>query len=161
MLQKYILYALVGFFVFSLVLSFANSRQKKRVKLFFKSNKSNQLVVQHTLIPQGKSVNEKVFWILKELISGPVDPQFERIFDPTIEIQQIVVDQGIVYISFGWKLINSLHRYPSLAMGSIVDSILLNISNLDGVKILVEGIEPVNTFNNFCLSYTFFSPFQY
>ena len=63
--------------------------------------------------------------------------------------------KNIAYVSFNWKIIDSLHKNPAFVISSIVNSILMNIREIEGVKILIEDIEPVSTLGNISLSGTF------
>lgn len=147
-IRNYYLIAVVTFFIGSSLLSLTGTKKMQTVKLFLKDRHTGDLVIQRHPIPKTSSQNEEIFWILKELISGPNSNQFERIFDPNIEVKKIIIKKNIAYISFDWKFIDSLYENPSLAIRSIVNSILFNIRGLEEVKILIEGIEPVSTFCN-------------
>jgi hypothetical protein len=70
-------------------------------------------------------------------------------------VQKVIVREGIAYVSFGWMLTESLQKEPVMVVRAIVNSVLLNNRELDGVKILIEGIEPVGTFSNISLDETF------
>jgi hypothetical protein len=153
--KKYYLTIILIFFLGSLFLSVQNSRKNNRVKLLMKDKHSQYLVLQKTFIPRTTSLNEKIFWILKELISGPISDRYERVFDPDIEIQRIIIRRNTAYVSFNWKIIDSLYKNPALAVSAIVDSILINIREIDKVKILIEDIEPVSTMGNIALNGTF------
>jgi len=154
-IRLYYIGAAALFFLFSCVLSLISTRSMETVKLLLKDRKSESLVVQKSSIPQTSSMNDKIYWILKELISGPIQNNYERIFDPNIEVKEIIVKRDTAYISFDWTFINSLYKNPSLAIDSIVDSILMNVRDLKEVKILIEGIEPVSTFCNVSLQRAF------
>ena len=150
-IRKYYLIVVVVFFIGACLLSLTGARKMQTVKLFLKDRHTGNLVIQRHLIPKTSSLNEEIFWILMELISGPNSIRFDRIFDPNIEVKKIIVKKNIVYISFDWSVIESLYDNPSLAIRSIVNSILFNIRELKEVKILIEGIEPVSTFCNISL----------
>ncbi len=154
-IMRYYFMVIIIFFIVSCVLSLFNVKKMVTVKLFLKDRNSGNLVIQRSLIPKTSSLNEKVFWILKELISGPIHNNYERIFDPNIEVKEVIVKKNTAYISFDWKVIDSLYENPSLAVYAIVNSILLNIRELEEIKILIEGIEPVSTFCDISLEKTF------
>jgi hypothetical protein len=137
---------ILAFFIFASGLSVFSGRKTVNVKLYVKERKSGQLVLQKSIIPKTSTINERVYWILKELVSGPVKSEYERILDPYIEIEEVIVENSTVYVSFDWRLIDSLHEHPSTVLNAIVKSVLMNVKELDEVKILVEGIEPVSTF---------------
>jgi hypothetical protein len=127
----------------------------RTVKLLLKDQNTGDLVVHRSYIPRSSSINEDVFWIIKELISGPFNNKYESMFDPNIEVKDIIIKRNTAYISFDWGMIESLYENPSLAVRSIVDSILLNNRELEEVKILIEGVEPVSTFSEISLQHGF------
>ncbi|HEB29928.1 MAG TPA: hypothetical protein ENI15_03500 [Spirochaetes bacterium] len=153
--KNYYLWFFTVFFICSIVLSLTGARKMRTVKLFVKDQDTGDLVIHRSYIPRSSSTNEDVFWIIKELISGPFSTQYESMFDPEIEVKEIIIKGSVAYISFDWSMIESLYENPSLAVRSIVDSILLNIRKLEEVKILIEGIEPVSTFSEISLQKTF------
>ncbi len=155
LLRRYYLYVILFFFIGSIFMSFFNFRKMNLVKLYVKDKQTDGLVLQKVFIPKASSLNEKIFWILKELISGPINNKYERILDPNIEIKKVIIKRNIAYISFDWMLIDSLYKNPSLVISSIVNSVLLNNREIEGVKILIEDIEPVSTFCNISLQKTF------
>lgn len=154
-LKRYFLAVIVFFFAVSILLTVLNSRRTRSVRLFVKDRGSQYLVLQKAMIPKSSSAHEKIFWILKELISGPTGHRYERILDPDIEIQRIVIRKDIAYVSFDWKLVDSLYENPKLVIGAITNSILLNIKQIEGVKILIEDVEPVSTLGGVSLGKTF------
>jgi hypothetical protein len=157
-MKRYFLIGLIIFFLASLFFNFYTSRSTQRVKILVKDKQTQRLVVDKVHVPNTKSLNDRVFWVLKELISGPTENRYERILDPDIDVQKVIVKEGIAYISFGWMLTESLQREPLLVVRAIVNSVLLNNRELDGVKILIEGIEPVSTFSSISLYGTFVQP---
>jgi hypothetical protein len=157
-MKRYFILALIIFFLVSLFFNFYSSRSTQRVKIFVKDKQTQRLVVDKVQVPNTRSPNERVFWVLKELISGPTESRYERIFNPDIDVQKVIVKEGIAYISFGWMLTESLQKEPVLVVRAIVNSVLLNNRELDGVKILIEGIEPVSTFSSISLDGTFLRP---
>lgn len=154
-IKWYYLSAIVVFLIASATITIVNEKKMVTVKLFLKDKESGKLVVQRSLIPKTESINERIFWILKELISGPIQSQYERILDPNIEVKEIIIKRKTAYLSFNWMLINSLHKNSTLVLDSIVKSVLMNVKELDEVKILVEGVEPVGTFFSISLEKTF------
>jgi len=157
-MKRYFLISLIILFVASLFFNLYSTRSTQRVKIFVKDKRTQRLVASKVQVPNTKSLNERVFWVLKELISGPTESQYERIFDPDIDVQTVIVKEGIAYISFGWMLTESLQKDPVLVVRAIVNSVLLSNRELDGVKILIEGIEPVCTFSSISLDETFARP---
>jgi hypothetical protein len=149
---------LVLLFLGSVTFQMTSARSTERVRLYMKDRATGQLVSRKVVIPSATDPCEKLFWILKELISGPTGARYERIFSPDIDVQSIIIRRGTAYISFGWSLVESLHQNPSLAVAAIVNSALLNVRGLEEVKILIEGVEPVSTFGNVSLLETFTRP---
>jgi spore germination protein GerM len=157
-LRRCFLIAVSAFFIAGLFVQLKDIKSNEKVKIYVKDSRTGKLVIHRTKIPRTESNDEKLFWVLKELISGPTSNHYERLFSPDIEIQNIVIRGGIAYISFGWNLIDSLQKEPVLALRSITKSVFTNIRGLKGIKILIEGIEPVSTYSAVKLSSTFFKP---
>jgi hypothetical protein len=145
-IRRYYLYALAALVVFTGVLNIYQERRMERIKLFFIRRSSGRLAIQRCNVPRVGSTNERIQWIMRELIAGPVDSRYERTVDPQVAVKEIIVQSTTAYISFDWGFVDSLSKNPKLAVQSIVSSVLRNIRELDDVRILIDGIEPVNTF---------------
>ena len=157
--KRSFLILLVVFFAISLFFHFYSSRSTAKIKILVKDRESQLLVMKKVNVPNTESPNERIFWVLKELISGPTESQYERLFDPDTDVQKVIIREGVAYVSFGWILIESLQKEPVLALRAIVNSVFMNNRELEGVKILIEGIEPVCTFSSISLNVTFDRPF--
>ena len=153
--KRYYLFFITAFFICSIALNLAGSRKMQTVKLFLKDQNTGDIVIHRSYIPRSNSTNEYVFWIIKELISGPFNNQYESMFNPNTEVKDVIIMSNVAYIFFDWSMIESFYENPSLAVRSIVGSILLNIRELKEVKILIEGIEPVSTFSDISFQKTF------
>lgn len=147
-LERYYLYVILLFLLGSLFFNFFENKRLVRVKLCMKDKQSGKLVIQKRTIPQTSTTEEKIYWILRELASGPVDNKYEKILDPNIEIKNVIVRQSTAYVSFNRSFVDSLYENSSYALCSVTHSILLNIRELDGIKILIDGIEPVSNLSN-------------
>jgi hypothetical protein len=147
-----------AFFIAGVFFQLGGMKSNEKVKIYVKDTHTGKLVVYRTKIPRAETVDEKVFWILKELVTGPTSNHYERVLNPDIEIQSVVIKGGIAYVSFGWNLVDSLQKEPVLALRSITKSIFANVKGLKGVKILIEGIEPLSTYSAVKLSSTFLKP---
>lgn len=126
--------------------------------LYVKDKKSGVLVTRKVAVPSAADRNDRISWIVRELISGPTGNRYERIFSPDLDVQKIIVEKGTAYISFGWQLVDALQKEPAIAIASIVNSVLANVNALEEVKILIEGIEPVSTFSGISLQNGFTKP---
>ena len=157
-LRRYFLLLLVVFFSVSLFFNFYTNRSTAKIKILVKDRASQRLVMEKVNIPNTESPNERIFWVLKELISGPTQSQYERLFNPNTDVQKVIIREDVAYVYFGWMLVESLQDEPVLALRAIVNSVFLNHKELDGVKILIEGIEPVCTFSTISLNSTFDRP---
>jgi len=156
--KRYFIITVFAFFIAGVFFQLGEMKSNEKVKIYVKDTHTGKLVVYRTKIPRTESVDEKVFWILKELVTGPTSNHYERVLNPDIEIQSVVIKGGIAYVSFGWNLVDSLQKEPVLALRSITKSIFANVKGLKGVKILIEGIEPLSTYSGFKLSSTFLKP---
>ena len=145
-LHRYYIYALAGVFLATAVIGFSDARKMDRIKLFFKDRRTGRLVAQLSSVPRARTLNERISWILRELSAGPVDSKYERTVAPNMEINEVIVQGGVAYVSLDWGFVDSLSFNPSLTIQSVVKSILHNVRGLDDVRILIDGVEPVNTF---------------
>lgn len=145
-LYRYYIYVLAGVFLATAVIGFSDARKMDRIKLFFKDRRTGRLVAQFSSVPRVHSLNERIFWILRELSAGPVDSRYERTVASNMEIEEVIVQGGVAYVSLDWGFVDSLSFNPSLTVQSVVKSILHNVRCLDDVRILIDGVEPVNTF---------------
>jgi hypothetical protein len=151
-IKRYFLFLLITFFSVSLFFNFYGNRSTAKIKILVKDRESQRLVMEKVNIPNTESPNERIFWVLKE------QSKYERLFNPDIDVQKVIIREGIAYVYFGWMLVESLQDEPVLALRAIVNSVFLNNRELDGVKILIEGIEPVCTFSSISLNSTFDRP---
>lgn len=94
-------------------------------------------------IPKSGSRIEKIWWIMNELISGPLDSDNLRVFNPETEIKEIFIEKGIMYINFDWKIVETLQRNYFFATTSIKKTIAKNFSSVKEVRLLVDGVEPI------------------
>ena len=143
--KRYFFASILIFFAGSIFLSVYSCRKTKSVRLLVKDRESQHLVLHRVMIPKSSSAHEKIFWILQELISGPTGNKYERMLDPNIEIQRVVIRRNIAYVFFDWKIVDSLYKNPKLVIGAITNSILLNTRKIEEVKILIEDVEPIST----------------
>jgi hypothetical protein len=157
-IKRYFLLLLIIFFSISLFFNFYSNRSTAKIKILVKDRESQRLVLERVNVPNTESPNEQVLWVLKELISGPTQSQYEKLFNPETDVQKVIIREGIAYVYFGWMLVESLQDEPVLALRAIVNSVFMNNRELDGVKILIEGIEPVCTFSSISLNGTFNRP---
>jgi spore germination protein GerM len=157
-LKRYFLVLLILFLSVSLFFNFYSKRSTSKIKILVKDRASQRLVMARVNIPNTESPNERISWVLKELISGPTQNQYEAMFNPNTDVQKVIIREGVAYVYFGWMLVESLQDEPVLALRAIVNSVFLNHKEIDGVKILIEGIEPVCTFSTISLNGTFDRP---
>jgi hypothetical protein len=156
--RKIFFMLLIFLFLMSVLYQIVSTKETKKARIYVKDRQTGLLVSEKVIIPNTTDQDEKLFWVLKELISGPAEAKYEKIFNPNIEIQKVIIRQKIAYVSFGWNLVDSLHDEPKLVIQSIVNSTMANIKSLKGVKILIDGIEPVSTFCGISLLHTFKHP---
>ena len=127
-----------------------------KVKLYIYNNKNDRFDFEASIIPKGKNRIERIKDIVNELISGPVGENYERLFSPETTIQFVAMSKrGVVYISFNWNIVKALRKNPAKIIDSIVKSIKKNIKEVKGVKILVNGVESISTFNGIEMYKTF------
>ena len=145
-----------SFFVVILILSLLimalnflfYDRKYHKVELYVYNNKKDQFEFEKRIIPKGKSKIDNIKNIINELICGPVGEEYERLFLPGTIVQFISMSKkGIIYISFNWDIVKSLQKNPIKIVNSIVTTLRSNIDKVKGVKILIDGVESISTFN--------------
>jgi hypothetical protein len=151
-LHSYYIYALAGIFLATAVIGFSDARKMDRIKLFFKDRRTGCLVAQFSSVPRVHTLNERIAWILRELSAGPVDSRYERTVAPDMQINEVIVQGRVAYVSLDWDFVDSLSFNPSITIQSVVKSILHNVRGLDDIRILIDGVEPVNTFYGLSLA---------
>lgn len=123
------------------------------VNLYFFNENTGKLEARREFIPKSRNKAEELKSILYELISGPSDERLESLFKPDVSVQFIAFGKGgEVFLSLNWAAVESLYRYPALAVESLVKSIMSNIKSVRAIKILIDGVEPVSTFGNIKLN---------
>jgi len=156
--REFVFFTLMLVITISLIMMNFLLPEKKylKIKLYIYNSKNNQFDFESRLIPKSKNKVEKIKDVVNELIYGPVTNGYERLLSPDTIIQFVALSKkNIVYISFNWDIIKSIRKNPAKVITSIVTSIKKNIKEVNGVKILVDGVESINTFNGINLYKTF------
>ena len=98
----------------------------------------------------GATPGDRAKQIIADLISGPDNDGSLRALPPATRLRQVfVMDNGVAYLDFSAELREEMgggSMEEILAVYAIVDSVVINIVEVDRVGILVNG-RPVATLN--------------
>jgi germination protein M len=116
----------------------------RRIRLFFAVPDADRLQEEERTIPRAASVVEEAKRAVAELIKGP-QTDLNPTIPPGVGLLQLYVDgRGTAYADFTRDLQT---KHPGgtggelLTIYSIVDTLTANFSEIERVKILVEGSE--------------------
>ena len=147
--KDYLFFSLSVLISAALILSILLTYERKyvKVKLFFLNSNTKKLEIEKKCIVFTKNKVEMVRRIIEELIAGPVDAKYERLFAPDVDIQFVAIGKdGTVYISFNWDFINGMYSHPAAVVQSLAKSLEANLKAVHGVKILIDGVETICNF---------------
>ncbi|MBI4650740.1 GerMN domain-containing protein [Candidatus Desantisbacteria bacterium] len=112
------------------------------ITLYFGSEDSDEFIIESREIYKTKlSVNQAKQAILK-LIEGPNNENASPVIPKDTKLRELYVENGHAYIDFS-KEISENHpggsKAESATIGSIVNTLIKNFSDIKDVQILVEG----------------------
>ncbi len=140
----------------SVFIIFIYDKKYRKIDLYFIDSKTGKLEIKSEKIPKDISKIDQIKSILNELISGPSDVKYEPVFSPDVVVQFIALGtKDIVFLSFNWKFIESLYKNPLIKIEALVKTIIDNVRGIKGIKILVDGVEPISNFGSLKLSQLF------
>ncbi|MBU1262884.1 GerMN domain-containing protein [bacterium] len=120
-------------------------KEKKKVKIFFVDKEEGLLVSEERSITKSKKVVDETREIIKELLTGPTCSWLQSAIPEAVKLREVYIYKQIAYIDLS-KEVAENHPGGSQAelctIYSIVNSLCLNLPELSGVKILVEGKSP-------------------
>lgn len=123
---------------------------QQQVKLYFPSIDAEVLVPEQAEIFQTASPVDRAKQILSDLISGPNQDYALPCLPARTRLRQVyVLENGVAYVDFTGDLTLGLGGGSSrelMAVYAIVDSLALNIPEIERVGILVDG-QPIQTLN--------------
>ncbi|MBW1740515.1 MAG: GerMN domain-containing protein [Deltaproteobacteria bacterium] len=124
--------------------SFLLKSTEARVHLYFSDADHRFLTAEERLLAQPDSVVERVKVIVQALIEGPKGPLTPTVPAETKLLALYVTKDGIAYVDFD-RAISEQHPGGSLCelltIFSIVNTVVLNVPEVEAVKILIEGQE--------------------
>ena len=124
--------------------------ETQAVRLFFPSRRENGLIGEDREIFQTASPSDRVKQIVADLIAGPNGDDAMRALPEGTTLQQAwVLDDGTAYLDFTGELSDRLRGGSArelLTLYAIIDSVVLNVSEVKRVGVLVSG-RPIDTLN--------------
>jgi spore germination protein GerM len=128
----------------------SQSLSRYTVKAYFPAAGGNGLIGEYREIFQTVTPGDRAKQIVAELIAGPVNSRaLPAVPEGTRLRQAYVLDDGTAFLDFSSDLVEGMgggSMEELLTVYSIVDSVVLNVSEIRRVGILVEG-EVIETLN--------------
>jgi len=120
-------------------------KEKKKVKIFFVDKEEGLLISEERSILKGKKPVDEAREIIKELLSGPTCSWLQSAIPENVKLREVYIHKQIAYVDLSKDIVEN-HPGGSSAelctIYSITNSLTLNLPELLGVKILVEGKSP-------------------
>jgi len=120
------------------------------VEVYFPAAGGNGLIGEYNEIFETVTPGDRVKQIVAELISGPSNPDsLPAVPQGTRLRQAYVLDDGTAFLDFSSDLVEGMgggSMEELLTVYSIIDSVVLNVSEIRRVGILIEG-EIIETLN--------------
>jgi spore germination protein GerM len=124
--------------------------QMRTIEIYFPSAQKNGLVREFREIFDTATPGDRVKQIIADLISGPTSDDALRVLPPGTQLRQAyVLDDGVAYLDFSPELTEGIgggSMAEILVVYSIIDSVVVNIPEIERVGILVNG-RPLTTLN--------------
>jgi hypothetical protein len=128
----------------------ATPLKRRTVEVYFPSALENGLVGEFREIFDTLTPGDRAKQIIADLISGPQSVDALRALPPTTRLRQVfVLEDGTAYLDFSSDLREQMgggSMEEMLAVYAIVNSVVINIKEIDRVGILVNG-RPLATLN--------------
>lgn len=130
----------------SLLLS---GRGRLDITLYFSNLSRTGLVAVERNIPEPDGKTALAEQIVKELVYGPVDNAVLPTLPPRLKITGVWLSGTTAYVDFGRRFLldiagDTAAKAEELSVYSVVNTLTANISGIEKVQILVEGV-PVRT----------------
>lgn len=123
---------------------------RRNVEIYFPSKADNGLIGEFHEIFNTVTPGDRAKQIIADLISGPDNDDSLRALPPATRLRQVfVMDNGVAWLDFTADLREEMgggSMEEILAVYAIVDSVVINIVEIDRVGILING-RPVATLN--------------
>ena len=124
--------------------------QQQEVFIYYPAADGDGLIGETHQIFLTATPGDRAKQIVADLISGPTSEAAHRALPPGTQLRQIyVLDNGVAYVDFTADLergIGGGSMDELLTVYSIVDSVALNIAEIQRVGILING-RPIETLN--------------
>jgi spore germination protein GerM len=116
--------------------------RKTAVELFFSSSDGSGLIPEKRLIPRAENALDKASFILDELIKGPAQ-KLIPLLPPEFSVRTVFVSDDILVIDLDPQLlgVSAGAGQEILMWYSVVDSIIMNVNEINTVHFLVDGRE--------------------
>jgi hypothetical protein len=113
--------------------------------LFFPAVSSAKLTGEARFLPRRNTVEGRLRQLAEEAVLGPATPTLRRYLPRGLEIQSVVVRQGVAYLSVSRHLLQGTEDYHGTAedaLQALADTILYNVHRVRRLYLLVDGQLP-------------------
>jgi len=125
-------------------LRFLPKRAKARVHLYFSDSEDRFLTAEYRTLALSNTVTQRARGLMRALIEGPKGPLSPTLPAGTKVLALYVTQGGMAYVDFN-RAITENHPGGTfselLTIFSMVNTLALNIPEVEAVKILIEGRE--------------------
>ena len=128
----------------AVVLFVLGGRWKQRV-LFFPGLDTAKLSGESRFLPRRSSLEGRVRLLAEEVVLGPSAPTLRRYLPRELEIQSVIVRQGVAYVSVSRHLLQGTEHYRGTAedaLQALANTILYNAPRIRKLYLLVDGQLP-------------------
>ena len=128
----------------SALLFVVGANWKRRV-LFFPDLESGQLAGETRFLPRRAALEERIRLLAEEAVLGPSLPMLRRYMPKEVEVQSVMVRQGVAYVSVSRHLLQGTEQYRGTAeeaLQALANTILYNFHRLRRLYLLVDGQLP-------------------
>jgi len=128
----------------AVVLFMLGGRWKQHV-LFFPGLDTVKLSGESRFLPRRNTLEGKVRLLAEEAVLGPANPTLRRYLPRELEIQSVVVHQGVAYVGVSRHLLEGTEQFRGSAedaLQALANTILYNVHRIRKLYLLVDGQLP-------------------
>ena len=132
----------VAFFLITLIFITVGADTRVERVLFFPDEDGQQLHGELRRLPEREETVGNLELYIKELLLGPVSIDLYRLFPEEVNIESLLVDEGILYLGFSENLITMAETVPMSLSGiieGVEEAVVFNFPEIEEVKTVIGG----------------------
>ena len=137
--------ALFGLILAAALILFVLGGRWKQQVLFFPGMETARLSGESRFLPRRDTLEGRIRLLAEEAVLGPADPTLRRYLPKEMEIQSVVVRQGVAYVGVSRHLLQGTEQYRGSAeeaLQALANTILYNVHRIRKLYLLVDGQLP-------------------